>query len=94
MVSLRPPRTFPIWTPIERTDLSITVYSQPGCYPCKGTIRTLTNAGVDHTVVDISVDTEAYQAVQAMGYQQTPVVVAGDQHWSGHSPTRLAALLR
>lgn len=70
----------------------VTVYSQFGCQPCKATIRSLTNLSVPHRVIDIQEDTEARNYVTSLGYQQTPVVVAGDQHWSGFNPGRIKAL--
>ena len=35
---------------------------------------------------------EARDYVMAMGYLQAPIVVAGDEHWSGFRPDRIKAL--
>jgi len=43
-------------------------------------------------VVDISQDDAARDYVMALGYLQAPVVVAGDDHWSGFRPGRIEAL--
>lgn len=40
----------------------------------------------------MSVDEEAFEYVKSLGYQSAPVVVAGDDHWSGFLPDRIAAL--
>ena len=56
------------------------------------TARTLDRQGVHYAVVDVSVDAEAAAKVQAWGYRQVPVVQAGNDHWSGFRPDRLAAL--
>lgn len=71
----------------------MTIYSQPSCFPCKATYRFLDKHNVDYTVIDISEDADARAYVVSLGHQQTPVVVAGDAHWSGHSPTRLESLI-
>lgn len=62
---------------------NVTVYSMPSCVQCTATYRALDNRGVDYDVVDVTADDEAYAKVKALGYQSAPVVVAGDQHWSG-----------
>lgn len=72
--------------------MSITVYSKPACPQCTFTTRALDKAGATYQVVDITQDEQARQRVLEMGYMQAPVVVAGDQHWSGFRPDRLAAL--
>lgn len=67
----------------------IAVYTQPGCGPCLATKRALDNAGLQYDVVDISEDDAARDYVRALGYQQAPVVVVGDDHWSGFRPERI-----
>lgn len=72
--------------------MNITVYSKPACVQCTATTRALDRKGIDYTVVDISIDEEAYARVQDMGYRQVPVVVAGDQHWAGFRPDMISGL--
>ena len=72
--------------------MSITVYTKPACVQCNATYKALDRQGIAYRVVDISVDTEARDYVMALGYLQAPVVVAGDVHWSGFRPDRIAAL--
>ncbi|EGD57167.1 glutaredoxin family protein [Gordonia neofelifaecis] len=72
--------------------MTITVYTRPGCGPCRMTKRRLDAAGVPYDVVDISQDDEARDYVMALGYLQAPVVVAGDEHWSGFRPERIDSL--
>jgi Glutaredoxin-like protein NrdH len=72
--------------------MTITVYSKPACVQCNATYRALDKAGLEYTIVDISQDENARAEVLAMGYMQAPVVVAGDEHWSGFRPDRIAAL--
>jgi len=72
--------------------MEITVYSKPSCVQCVATCRALDRAGLDYTIVDLTTDAEALDRVRALGHQQAPVVVAGDQHWSGFRPDRVRAL--
>ncbi len=49
-------------------------------------------AGLAYETVDITLDSEARDYVMALGYLQAPVVVAGNDHWSGFRPDRIKAL--
>ena len=72
--------------------MSITVYTRPSCGPCRATKAALDKARLEYDVVDISQDDAARDYVMALGYLQAPVVVAGDQHWSGFRPERIKAI--
>lgn len=72
--------------------MTITVYSKPACVQCNATYRALDKAGHEYTIVDISMDAEARDHVMSLGYLQAPVVIAGDEHWSGFRPDRIAGL--
>lgn len=70
----------------------ITVYSKPNCVQCTATYRALDNAGLDYDVVDISEDAAALEQVKALGYMAAPVVIVGEDHWSGFQPDKIHAL--
>lgn len=72
--------------------MSITVYTKPACAQCNITYKALDKLGLSYEVVDISQDQEAHNYVMALGYLSAPVVVAGDEHWSGFRPDRIKAL--
>ncbi|MFT3661594.1 MAG: glutaredoxin-like protein NrdH [Gordonia sp. (in: high G+C Gram-positive bacteria)] len=72
--------------------MAITVYTKPSCVQCNMTYRALDKLGLEYDVVDISTDEQAREYVMGMGYQQAPVVVAGDEHWSGFRPERIKAV--
>ncbi|BAX91645.1 redoxin NrdH [Mycobacterium shigaense] len=72
--------------------MSITVYTKPACVQCSATYKALDKQGLDYNTVDISLDSEARDYVMALGYLQAPVVVAGNDHWSGFRPDRIKAL--
>lgn len=48
--------------------------------------------GIAYETVDITLDSEARDYVMSLGYLQAPVVVAGENHWSGFRPDRIKAL--
>lgn len=72
--------------------MDITVYTKPDCQQCGATCRALDKRGLDYAVVDVTEDPAAREYVTGLGYLQAPVVVAGDQHWSGFRPDRVKAL--
>ncbi|WP_055475980.1 redoxin NrdH [Gordonia sp. HS-NH1] len=71
---------------------TITVYTKPACVQCNATYKALDKQGLTYQVVDISTDDTARDYVMSLGYLQAPVVVAGDDHWSGFRPDRIKAL--
>jgi glutaredoxin-like protein NrdH len=73
--------------------MSVTVYTKPACVQCNATYKALDKAGVEYDVIDISVDADARDYVMALGYLQAPVVVAGNEHWSGFRPDRIKSLV-
>ncbi|GAA4746466.1 glutaredoxin domain-containing protein [Gordonia alkaliphila] len=72
---------------------TITACTKPACVQCKATIRALDKAGVPYDVVDISVDDAARDYVVVLGCQQVPVVVVGDEYWSGFRAERIKNLI-
>jgi glutaredoxin-like protein NrdH len=68
------------------------VYSKPACVQCTATYKAFDKAGVDYEVVDITADNKARDYLMSLGYQQAPVVVAGEEHWSGFRPDRVKAV--
>lgn len=72
--------------------MAVTVYTKPACVQCNMTYKALDKAGVSYQVIDLSADDDARDLVMRLGYSSAPVVVAGDQHWSGFRPERCKAL--
>ncbi|GLY17155.1 NrdH-redoxin [Kineosporia sp. NBRC 101677] len=72
--------------------MTITVYSKPACVQCDATKRALDKAGLAYEVIDITQDDTAREYVLSLGYLQAPVVVVGEEHWSGYRPDRIKAL--
>ncbi|PAU75318.1 glutaredoxin-like protein NrdH [Halomonas salipaludis] len=72
--------------------MKIEIYSKPACVQCTATYRAMDKQGLDYEVIDLSQDPSARATVEGLGYRQLPVVVAGDDHWSGFRPDRIQAL--
>jgi len=70
----------------------VTVYTKPACVQCNATYRALDQQGIAYQTVDITADADARDYVMSLGHLQGPVVVAGNQHWSGFRPDRIKAL--
>jgi glutaredoxin-like protein NrdH len=70
----------------------VTVYTLPACVQCDSTKRLLTKNEIEYKEVDLSVDPEALAMVRELGYTAAPVVMAGDEHWSGFRPDKLSTL--
>jgi glutaredoxin-like protein NrdH len=47
---------------------------------------------IDYEEVDMSQDPVALEMVKTMGYTAAPVVVSGEDHWSGFRMDRIQAI--
>lgn len=65
--------------------MTITLYTKPGCSPCRIVAKKFTEAGIEFTIVDLSQNPAAVEYVtEELGYAQAPIVVIDDQnHFSG-----------
>jgi len=70
----------------------VTVYTLPACVQCDSTKRLLSRNNIEYQEVDLSADSEALDMVRGLGYTAAPVVVVGEDHWSGFRPDKLSAL--
>ena len=73
---------------------TITVYTKPACVRCHATYKALDKQGLDYEIVDITQDDATRDHIMALGYLQAPVVIAGDEHWSGFRPDHIKALAK
>ena len=71
---------------------AVTIYTKPRCVQCDATKRALERAGVEYQVIDVNNDSAALTTLLTLGYQQVPVVVAGDARWSGFRPELISNL--
>lgn len=70
----------------------VKVYSLPSCVQCESTKRMLKSIDVEFEEVDMSQDPVALEMVKALGYTSAPVVISGDNHWSGFRMDQIKAL--
>jgi glutaredoxin-like protein NrdH len=68
---------------IRRRVMDVTVYTLPNCVQCDMTKKTLNRHYVNYVTVDLSTDDQALQKIRNLGYQQAPVVITENNHWSG-----------
>lgn len=72
--------------------MPIIVYSKADCVQCDATYRALQQQGLSYHIIDLDHEPQARAQIEAWGYRQVPVVVAGEQRWSGFQPDRIRAL--
>ena len=77
--------------PVAET-ASVIVYTKDKCPGCKATIRSLTKKNIAFEARSIDETPGARDMIAKLGYMQAPIVVAGDDHWSGYNPDRIEAL--
>ncbi|WP_252108970.1 MULTISPECIES: glutaredoxin family protein [unclassified Halomonas] len=70
----------------------ITVYSKPNCQPCRLTKVQLDSMGVEYVEKNVDDSEQARSEALEYGHRQMPIVVTGDDHWSGFRPDKLAEL--
>lgn len=68
--------------------MTVTVYTKPGCFPCRKTIEKFQAAGIEPQIVDLTETPAALEYVsEDLGYSQAPIVVIDENfHWSGLNP--------
>lgn len=70
-----------------------TLYTKPGCVQCTALARSMTRAGIEFDIVDISEDQDAFDLVVGLGFRQVPVVIAdGIDPFSGFNPAKVEEL--
>lgn len=77
----------------------IDVYSLPQCSKCRSTKTALTSKGLsegkDWVEHDLSLpeneDARTW-VMEDLGYQEAPIVVTDDDHWSGFRPDKIISL--
>lgn len=72
--------------------MTVTVYSKPACVQCTATYRALDAQGIQYEIFDVTADDKALETVKELGYMQAPVVITGDDHWSGFRPDKISAI--
>lgn len=71
----------------------VTLYTSPNCGQCIATKRELDKYKLDYQIMDITQSQEALDLVRGLGYMSAPVVLKGDNHWSGFRPDKIKELI-
>lgn len=71
----------------------VTVYSLPACVQCESTKRYLAKNGVEFEEVNLLEDAASMEFVKSLGHSSAPVVVYGEENWSGFRMDKLAAIV-
>jgi glutaredoxin-like protein NrdH len=61
----------------------VTIISSPGCQPCRISKMHMDRKGIEYTERNVADDPEALELAKSLGYNSSPVIIAGDRHWSG-----------
>ena len=74
--------------------MTVTLYAKPegSCVPCTATEKALIKNGIQYTRIDITEDEAALEFILSLGHRAAPVVVVGEDNWSGFRPEKIAAL--
>ncbi|SDI70824.1 glutaredoxin-like protein NrdH [Arthrobacter subterraneus] len=78
--------------------MTLTIYTKPGCFPCRKTIEKFQDAGLSPQIVDVSTTPAALEYItEELGYSQAPVVMydkdGSEDHWSGLNPTKISHVI-
>ena len=71
----------------------VIVYSNPNCSACEQTKRFLTVKGIEFEAKMISESPEVFSLIDERGYSSAPVVVVGEDSWSGFRLDKLNSLV-
>lgn len=66
----------------------VELISKDNCQPCKATKRWLDSRGITYAESNVA-DTEVLDRAVRLGHMAAPVVIVGEQHWSGFRPDLL-----
>lgn len=72
--------------------MAVTVYTKPNCVQCDATKRTMDKLGITYDTVDITVDTEAFDKIIALGFKAAPVVITDNDAWAGFNPAKISEI--
>jgi glutaredoxin-like protein NrdH len=74
--------------------MTVIVYSNPNCVQCEQTKRFLNVKGIEFESKMISESPEVMPLIEEKGYRSAPVVIAGDDNWSGFRLDKLNSLVK
>jgi glutaredoxin-like protein NrdH len=72
--------------------MKVTVYSTPNCVQCEMTKKQLNKFNIEFEEIDLSKKPKLLAEFKEKGYLAAPIVVAGEQAWSGFKLERIKLL--
>lgn len=72
--------------------MEVVVYDKDNCGECRKTEKLLDELGVSYETKNVSHDPDALAYIKELGFTQAPVVIVGEEKWSGHQPQKINAL--
>lgn len=72
--------------------MDVVVYDKDNCGECRKTEKHLDRLGVVYETKNVSHDPEALAHIKELGFTQAPVVIVGEEKWSGHQPQKIDAM--
>lgn len=78
---------------LSRRNELVTVYTKESCPQCDMTTMLLDRKGVPFKAISIMDDESALETIKELGYLAAPVVVVGEDHWSGFRPDLIGKLV-
>lgn len=70
----------------------VTVYTLPACPQCDTTKRYLKKEFIEFKEVQLQNDPQAYEMIISKGFTQAPIVMVGEDAWSGFRLDKLQEL--
>ena len=72
--------------------MRITIYTRNNCLQCHATKRAMESRGFDFDTVNLDQHPEMADTLRDQGFRQLPVVIAGEERWSGFRPDMINRL--
>lgn len=72
--------------------MRIIIYTRNDCVQCHATKRAIESRGLTFDLIDLDLHPQAADDLRARGYRQLPVVMAGQESWSGFRPDMINRL--
>lgn len=72
--------------------MQISVYTLPNCVQCESTKRMLKSSNIRFDEIALDQHPELAEQFRSVGHTSAPIVVAGEQVWSGFRYDKIRAL--
>lgn len=81
--------------PVERLFRLFTVYTKKNCVQCNATIRHLERRGAAYEAISIDDDPKVLESLKVhYGASQAPVVLHGEEFWTGFRPDLIDKIVK